>query len=404
MKNTVGCFANALVKKFFSCLLIIACCFISTNKLSAAETISASNQDTIPSSKLRISILTCDAGEDIYTIWGHTALRVIDSINNTDYVFNFGSFDFNTPNFVAKFMKGDLMYFISASTYTNFLYEYEYTARNVHEQELKLSTQEKEKWYQELQVNMIGNNRFYLYNFIKDNCTTRIKDGLFKHAPINSYSIGIHSFREEVVSGCYKANLGWIELGIDLLLGAVSDKTPSLYQEAFLPKLLYQKLALNPKLVVSTKDIQFNNKPQEKGTSPISLLLVFLVFYIFVSYWNSLLTQRIARVLDISLLFVLGIGGALVLYMSQFSLHDACHENYNLIWLHPLYLLAIPVYFISKKWTGYLGWLFFSTTAVLMFLSHWAPQHFSKSVIVIMIITLFLQTRLIKRGTLAKYK
>jgi hypothetical protein len=103
-------------------------------------------------------------------------------------------------------------------------------------------------------------------------------------------------------------------------------------------------------------------------------------------------------------LFLLGIGGSFVLYMSQFSLHDACHENYNLIWLHPIYLLAIPIYFISKKWTGYLGYIFFTATILMMFASYWLPQHISKSVIVIMIIALFLQTRLIKRGTLAKYK
>ena len=231
MKHKLRTCMNGILKKFFSLLLITTFSLVFNNTATA--------QDTTVNSKLRISVLTCDAGDDLYTIWGHTAVRVVDSINNTDYVFNFGSFDFSTPNFIAKFMKGDLMYFISATTYTNFLYEYEYTARNVHEQELKLTPSEKEKWYQELQVNMIGNNRFYLYNFITDNCTTRIKDGLFKHAPINGYSIRIHSFREEVVSATYKGGLGWVGLGIDLLLGAVSDQTPNLNQEAFLPKLLY---------------------------------------------------------------------------------------------------------------------------------------------------------------------
>jgi hypothetical protein len=404
MKKVLGMLLAESINRNIYCVLIVLCSFIVNNKVAAQQATVTSNIDTAVTSKLRISILTCDAGEDIYTIWGHTAVRVVDSINNTDYVFNFGSFDFNTPNFVAKFMKGDLQYFISATTYTNFLYEYEYTARDVHEQELKLTSSEKEKWYQALQVNMIGNNRFYLYNFIKDNCTTRIKDGLFKHAPINGYSIGIHSYREEVVSGSYKAGLGWIGLGIDLLLGSVSDNTPNLYQEAFLPKLLFQKIALNPKLVVSTNHINYNHKILEKTTDPILYLISFLILYIFVSKWNSIITQKIARVLDISLLCLLGIGGALVLYMSQFSLHDACHGNYNLIWLHPLYLLAIPVYFISKKFTGYLGYFFFSATILMMVASYWIPQHISKSVMVLMVIALCLQIRLIQRGSYAKYK
>ena len=391
--------SNTLGNLFFKKMLLILLCsfsFALSNHIKA--------QDSTQNTKLRFSLITCDAGDDLYTIWGHTAIRVIDSVNQTDFVFNYGSFDFNTPNFVAKFMRGDLMYFISADTYANFLYEYQYYGRDVHEQVLKLTPTEKYKWYQGLQVNMIGSNRFYLYNFIGDNCTTRIKDGIFKHAPINSYSIGINSYREEVVSAPYKNGLGWVGLGIDLLLGSVADKTPSLYQEAFLPNLLYKKMALNPHLVTATNHIKYNNKPIDKGVSPVTILILFLLVYLFVANWNALLTQRIARVIDILLLFVFGIGGALVFYMSQFSFHNACHENYNLIWLHPIYLLAIPVYFISKKWTGYLGWLFFTTTTLYMFASHWIPQHSSKSVIALMVIALFLQIRLIKRGTQSKYE
>ena len=396
MKNILS---TILGNTFSKTMLLIS---IFTLSIALSNTIKA--QDSTQNTKLRFSLITCDAGDDLYTIWGHTAIRVIDSVNHTDFVFNFGSFDFNTPNFVAKFMRGDLMYFISADTYSNFLYEYQYFKRDVHEQVLKLTTAEKNKWYQELQINMIGSNRFYLYNFITDNCTTRIKDGLFKHTPINEYSIGIHSFREEVVSSPYKNGLGWVGLGIDLLLGSVADKTPSLNQEAFLPALLYKKMELNPHLVSATNHVKNNDQPITKGGYPMNYLIVFLLLYIFVANWNSLTTQRIAGVIDVSLLFIFGLGGALVLYMSQFSLHTACHENYNLIWLHPLYLLAIPLYFISKKWTGYVGYLFFIATVLFMFASHWIPQHSSKSVIAVMAIALFLQVRLIKRGRLAQYE
>jgi hypothetical protein len=86
-------------------ILLFQLGMVSSNVLKA--------QDTLQNPKLRISLITCDAGDDIYTIWGHTAIRVTDSIHQTDIVYNFGSFDFNTPNFVAKFMRGDLNYFIS---------------------------------------------------------------------------------------------------------------------------------------------------------------------------------------------------------------------------------------------------------------------------------------------------
>jgi len=388
------------MKKGLGKLILIIVFFICSLLQAKAATALDSSQNI----KLRFSLITCDAGSDLYTIWGHTAIRVVDSVNHTDFVFNFGSFDFNTPNFIAKFMRGDLMYFISADTYSNFLYEYQYFKRNVHEQVLKLTITEKNKWYQELQINMIGSNRFYSYNFISDNCTTRIKDGLFKHALINQYSIGINSYREEVVAAPYKTGLGWIGLGIDLLLGAIADKTPSLDQEAFLPSLLYKKMELNAHLVTAINHNKYNIEPLVQGVNPINYLIAFLLIYIFVASWNSLSTQRIARILDVSLLFIFGVGGVLVFYMSQLSLHSACHENYNLIWLHPLYLLVIPLYFISKKWTGYIGYVFFIATILLMFANHWIPQHFSKSVIGVMIIGLFLQIRLIKRGAQAKYK
>lgn len=390
------------MKKIFFFIFLLLFIGIGLPKVNAAP-IQNSN-DSLTHSKLRFSLITCDAGDDLYTIWGHTAIRVVDSVNHTDFVFNYGSFDFNTPNFVAKFMKGDLLYFISVDTYSNFLYEYQYYGRDVHEQVLNLNTAEKEKWYSELQINMMGNNRFYLYNFIADNCTTRVKDGLFKHYQVNQYSIGINSFREEVVTAPYNNGLGWVGLGIDLLLGAVSDQTPNLNQEAFLPILLYKKLALNPRFVLATNHLKYNNKPLEKGIPPIVILILFLAFYIFVSIWNKLIPQRVARILDIILLFLFGVGGLLVLYMSQISLHNACHDNYNLIWLHPLYLLTIPVYFISKKWTSYLGYVFFIATVLLMIASHWIPQHFSAAVMVLMVISLILQIRLIQRGKLEKKK
>jgi hypothetical protein len=390
MKNAGS---NILRNLFSKAVLLVLLLNIG---LAFSNTIHA--QDSTQNTKLRFSLITCDAGNDLYTIWGHTAIRVIDSVRQTDMVYNYGSFDFETPNFLAKFMRGDLKYFISADTYANFLYEYQYYGRDVHEQVLKLTATAKQNWYQALQVNMMGDNRFYLYNFIGDNCTTRIKDGLFKHAPINQYSIGIRSYREEVVSAPYKNGLGWIGLGIDLLLGAVADQKPDLFQEAFLPKLLYQKLALNPGLVKEANHIKYNHKPAPSGGNPISSLLVLLVVYVIASFWKHQLVQKIASLFDILFLFGFGIGGALVLYMSQFSLHTACHENYNLIWLHPFYLLAIPVYFFAKKWASYLGYVFFAATVLLMIANHWIPQQFSNSVMIVMTIALFLQIRLIQRG------
>ncbi len=384
------------MKKIFFFILVLAF------QLSKSTTTQA--QDSTQDANLRFSLITCDAGEDIYTIWGHTAIRVIDSVNHTDIVYNYGSFDFNTPYFIAKFIKGNLKYFISADTYQNFLYEYQYFERDVHEQVLNISTTEKIKWYQDLQTNMVGDNRFYLYNFITDNCTTRIKDGIFKHTTINDSLIDVPNFREQIVSSAYKAGQAWIGFGIDLLLGAVSDRKPNVFEQAFLPTLLFNRVANNPALVAQTNHIRYQIKPAEKASSPIYILIAILIIYIVAANWNARPAVILSKAMDILLLITFGIGGLLVLYMSQFSMHTACHENYNILWLHPIYLIALVTYFVSRKLTGYLGWIFFSIIIAFMLGNYFIPQQFSIEVILVICIALILSIRLIKRGRDARFQ
>ena len=350
--------------------------------------------------RIQFSIITCAAGSDIYTTWGHTAVRVVDSVNNTDIVFNYGTFNFNEPNFIAKFVKGDLLYFVSVNNYADFLTEYQYEKRNVYEQVLKLSTAEKIKWYTALQVNMIGDNRFYLYNFITDNCTTRIKDGLFKNSNFQPTSLSIKSFRSEVVSAPYQQGLPWIGLGIDLLLGAYSDQKPSDYQAAFLPFLLHQQVATTGRLVAKENVLKFATETATNGNTPFFILLFIVVVYAFFSRWNSLTTQRLAKVMDVVLLLSFTLGGSLMVYMSLFSKHTACYQNYNLMWMHPLYLIALVFYFIPNKIIGQIGLLFIASIISLILTSYWLPQHFSKEVWALIATALLLNYRLVEKGRL----
>jgi hypothetical protein len=324
----------------------------------------------------------------------------VDSVNNTDIVFNYGTFNFNEPNFIAKFVKGDLLYFVSVNNYADFLTEYQYEKRNVYEQVLKLSTAEKIKWYTALQVNMIGDNRFYLYNFITDNCTTRIKDGLFKNSNFQPTSLSIKSFRSEVVSAPYQQGLPWIGLGIDLLLGAYSDQKPSDYQAAFLPFLLHQQVATTGRLVAKENVLKFATETATTGNTPFFILLFIVVVYAFFSRWNSLTTQRLAKVMDVVLLLSFTLGGSLMVYMSLFSKHTACYQNYNLMWMHPLYLIALVFYFIPNKIIGQIGLLFLASIISLILTSYWLPQHFSKEVWALIATALLLNYRLVEKGRL----
>jgi hypothetical protein len=352
---------------------------------------------------LQISILTCAPGEDVYTAWGHTAIRIIDSSKQTDVVYNFGTFDFNTPNFLVEFVKGNLNYFLSADDFQNFIAEYQYYGRSIKEQVLILSDAEKIKWHNALQKNLEGNNRYYLYNFITDNCTTRVKDGFYQFATTQVPPSNIKSFRTHVVEAPYQQGIPWIGLGIDILLGAVSDQTPTALQAGFLPDLLFDQLAAQPQFIATTQDYPFTTTTASKPTDPIYYIIGLILVYLFVGKWNARWAVMTAKFLDITLLFIYGLGGLLLVYMSLFSKHTACHYNFNIDWIHPLYWIALLFYFIKPIWAGYLGRIFFIASFGLIVVSYLLPQSFSISVYLLMVLSLVLNYRLIKRGVDAKF-
>ena len=352
---------------------------------------------------LQISILTCAPGEDVYTAWGHTAIRIIDSAKQTDVVYNFGTFDFNTPNFLAEFVKGNLNYFLSADNFQNFILEYQYYGRSIKEQVLILSDADKIKWQNALQKNLEGNNRYYLYNFITDNCTTRVKDGFYQFATTQVPPSNIKSFRTHVVEAPYQQGIPWIGLGIDILLGAVSDQAPSPLQAGFLPDLLFDQLAAQPGHIATTQNYDFTRTTGSKPTDPIYYIIGLILVYLFVSKWNARWAVIAAKFLDITLLFIYGLGGLLLVYMSLFSKHTACHYNFNIDWIHPLYWIALLFYFMKPIWAGYLGRIFFIASIGLIVVSYLLPQSFSNSVYLLMGLSLVLNYRLIKRGSDAKF-
>jgi len=352
---------------------------------------------------LQISILTCAPGEDVYTAWGHTAIRIIDSSKQTDIVYNFGTFDFDTPNFLLEFIKGNLNYFLSADNFQNFILEYQYYGRSIKEQVLVLSDVEKINWQNALLKNLEGNNRYYLYNFITDNCTTRVKDGFYQFANTQVPPSNIKSFRTHVVEAPYQQGIPWIGLGIDVLLGAVSDQAPTALQAGFLPDLFFEQLAAQASYIASTQNYDFTKTVPVQPTDPVYYIIGLIMVYLFVGKWNARWTVIAAKMIDVSLLFIFGLGGFLLLYMSVFSKHTACHNNFNIAWFHPLYWIALVCYFINPIWAGYIGRLFMAATIGLILISFWLPQSFSISVYLLMGLALLLNYRLIKRGRDAKF-
>ncbi len=383
-----------MFKKYLFICFLIGSGFLLANSSKAQATDTA---------RLQISILTCDAGADIYTAWGHSAIRVIDSVQGSDYVFNYGTFDFETPFFITKFVKGSLEYFITVNYYSDFYAQYQYEKRNIKEQVLNLSATEKLRWYQALKKNIIGKNKYYLYNFITDNCTTRVKDGLFNTSHYFPNKSSENSFRDKVVLAPYQKGIPWIGLGIDLLLGSYSDQKPTDLQSAFLPDLLFDQIAGIKKLVRSTHDTNFNNETSttnlnSKDNSPLYILICILVLYALSIIFKNKAALVIASIIDVILLIAFTLGGTLIFYMSFVSNHTACYNNFNIMWMHPLYVIAAISYFIKNKWIGHIGKIFLAAIVGLVITSYWLPQHFSIEVFTLMAIALILNYRLIQRG------
>ena len=129
------------------------------------------------SPKAEISVLTCSPGPDLYSSFGHTAIRIQDSINNrwVDVVYNYGTFQF-TDDFYFKFAKGQLDYRLSRSSFGDFQYEYLMTGRGIWEQKLLITPAEKQRLFDLLEENYLPENREYRYDFFYDNCSTRVRD------------------------------------------------------------------------------------------------------------------------------------------------------------------------------------------------------------------------------------
>ena len=188
----------------------------------------------------QISLLTCSPGEELYARYGHTAIRVLDEVNDMDIVFNYGIFDFNTDHFYWKFVRGETWYELGASPYRYFMYEYDRDNRPVYEQVLDLTAAQKELLWQRLVDNYRPENRKYLYNFVFDNCATRpyvlIKKAL-GDSIISDYrgytGVSYRSFLRH-----YTGKWTWENAGINLLFGPKADQPMETEQRLFLPEEL----------------------------------------------------------------------------------------------------------------------------------------------------------------------
>ena len=351
-------------------------------------------------SHVRISLLTCTPGEELYSTFGHSALRITDSLNHDDLVYNYGTFDFSEPGFYTKFIRGKLMYYLSTEDFDSFSNSFQEENREITEQVLNLSSSEKIKIRRLLQQNLESENRFYKYDFLFDNCTTRLRDLIEKTADTTIAFGNVLSkktkFRELIYEYLDYNDKQWSKLGIDLLLGSKTDAIMTTRQDMFLPDYLmktfdHTKIGSTP-LVASSKNLfQISPQPKSKNffTNPLFIFSFLFLFIALLSFSKNNSIQKFIYGFDGILFFITGLMGILILIMWFGTDHLMCKNNYNLIWALPTNIIA--AFSINSKKQNVKNYfkLIAVINSVLLILWFFLPQHLNISLIPIIMLLIF---------------
>ncbi len=294
---------------------------------------------------MRISLLTCGVGDEIWETFGHTAIRVTDSVNGTDNVYNYGTFGFD-KDFEIKFMRGKLLYYVSFYPYTAFLEEYTEAHRSVQEQILLLDGAKKIEFFDFLKENAKEENRYYKYDFFFDNCATRIRDAFprslgsgFKFANVLHAGHKL-TFREIINQYFYKVHFE--RFGINLLLGSRIDKVMTNEDIMFLPDYLRDAIAgatVDDKRV-STDPVLLQpgseHKPADTNWVLVMTIVTALLTIIGITYKPL---KPLGNIMTFLMLFVTGLLGCLMLVMWFATDHQGCQNNFNILWALPTNLI-----------------------------------------------------------------
>ena len=336
-------------------LLIFFPFWAFSNSLSLSENIESTE----------ISVLTCDPGTEIYSLFGHSALRIENPKNGHDLVVNWGLFEFSESQFQFgyDFAKGRLKYYMGIQLMSNFMAEYRYAKRGVREQVLNLNTQEKYQIIQLLEENYKLENRKYKYEFFYDNCSSRLRDIIKK---VFKKNINFHqssksnkfTFRETIHQ--YLESFPWLKLGIDLVLGKKIDVLVGNENLMFLPinvekifdQSLVQNNGANKNLIKSkntlVESFENKNKLSNIGVYSWILLAITLVLIVFkldkaLGFWSSLN------------LFIVGLLGIVLVFMWIGTDHNATKMNFNLLWASPFHFILIYC-LIKGSWNNFTYW------------------------------------------------
>lgn len=325
--------------------------FFSTLSLGASAQMTLSPQ-------AKVSLITVGPGDELYSSFGHSALWIYDPVYQLDRAYSYGTFSFETGNFYVKFLRGTLPYTISVNPLMPQYYYWQQENRSVKEQELQLSTNQKQKLYNYLETNLLPQNREYQYKFFYDNCSTRLGDAIKAACgdslTFTGYTSDTRSFRQWIDRYAYTQK-PWADFGMDLAIGAPSDDIATPEQATFLPDNLSAAFG-EAKIKLGNTEVPLVQATRELYTATPATeepgLLTPMIFFwglaalvLLFTYWQ-IETKKLNFLFDKILFTVVGLTGWLIVLLWFGTNHGVTSWNYDILWAFPLWVPLI--YSLSK--------------------------------------------------------
>ena len=361
---------------------------ISTALLLSIISVISSFAQVQLSDSAKISLYTVSPWDgEVYSLYGHTVVRIEDDSTGVDACFNYGYFDPTQPHFMYNFLRGKTDYVLGVTSYQQFLSENQMKGLEVVRQDINLSLSQKQQLWSDLYVNSLPENSRYRYNYFYDNCATRPRDMI--EAVVNGtvvYPITNknQTFRD-LVHECVH-QYAWMQFGIDLLIGSDADKDITDREKMFLPHYLMvafkdakvqQNDTISYSLVDSTEIILESDSQNSEYSEldifkPVPVAFALLLVTLLISFLQLRFNQdTTARIYDTVLFSIAGIAGLIITFLVFFSEHPATSPNWNFAWLHVVHLV-VPILIWVKSLKKVVYYYHFINFAVLsLFLLSW---------------------------------
>jgi hypothetical protein len=318
-------------KKIFFLLL----CFVIIKKSQAQIQLSQYSE---------ISIVTAGPGDALYEKFGHAAIRIKDPLLQIDLIYNYGIFDFNTPNFYTNFAQGKMYYLLAKYDFKYFLESYKKDKRWLNQQILNLNQTEKQEFFKYLEKNVLEENATYLYDPFFDNCATKLRDIsqiiLKNKIVLESTKIADNISLRTLMNQEIHWNT-WGNFGINLIAGTILDKERNQLAYTYLPDYLYNTfkygtIERNGSItnLIKREDSLLNFEEIRSSFMLFNPLQVFIALLIAVLYstYREMKRQSRKPYIDFIIFLSTGIIGLILSYLWAFSSHKTAPNNFNLLW------------------------------------------------------------------------